>query len=139
MEVAPVLSFLTMVRTNHSYLIYVIASVAIDTSELKKANVKIEFSIITFRKTMVMIALDFPIEQILPVWPKDSSGHLDLERDFESDEAVDTSDSFAFISRMRCLPRLCLLHRRALNVKTRCRFRGYHQSHDKCSSSWSSG
>jgi hypothetical protein len=77
---------------------YVIASVAIDTSDLKKANVKVDFSsIITFREDDTDdLRLTFQLSKSYQFGNKIPLGTWTFERDFESDEDVDLTDSFAF-------------------------------------------
>lgn len=77
---------------------YVIASVSIDTSELKKANVKIDFSaIILFRENDGDdLRLTFQLSKVYVHGGKVALGTWTFERDFESDEAVETADSFGF-------------------------------------------
>lgn len=77
---------------------YTIASVSIDTSELKKANVKIEFSsIITFRENDgADLRLTFQLSKSYQFGQRIPLGTWTFERDFQADEDVDTTDSFAF-------------------------------------------
>lgn len=77
---------------------YVIASVAIDTAELKKADVKIDFSsIIAFRENNSDdLRLTFQLSKTYVGGGKIPLATWNFERDFDDDDEVETVDSFCF-------------------------------------------
>jgi len=77
---------------------YVLASVAIDTSELKKANVKVDFScIIMFRDNDEDdLRLTFQLSKTYVGGGKIPLGTWNFERDFDDDDEFETVDSFGF-------------------------------------------
>ncbi len=77
---------------------YVLASVAIDTSELKKANVKVDFScIIMFRDNDEDdLRLTFQLSKTYVGGCKIPLGTWNFERHIEDDDDVETVDSFGF-------------------------------------------
>lgn len=77
---------------------YVIASVAIDTSELKKATVKVDFSSnITFRENdRDDLRLTFQLSKSYQFGNKISLGTWTFERDFDDEDEFETTDSFSF-------------------------------------------
>lgn len=77
---------------------YVLASVAIDISELKKATVKVDFSsIITFRENDEDdLRLVFQLSKSYQFGNKIPLGTWTFERDFDDNDEFETSDSFGF-------------------------------------------
>jgi len=77
---------------------YTVASVSIDTSELKKANIKIDFSsVITFREDDGDdLRLTFQLSKAYQFGQKIPLATFTFERDLEFDEAVELTDSFCF-------------------------------------------
>lgn len=77
---------------------YVIASVALDTSDLKYANVKVDFSsTILFRENDGDdLRLTFQLTKTFVNGGKIALGTWTFERDFDYNEAVELVDSFSF-------------------------------------------
>ncbi|HZK42763.1 MAG TPA: DUF4489 domain-containing protein [Syntrophomonadaceae bacterium] len=77
---------------------YSIASVAIDASELKSANVKVDFScIILFREdARDDLRLTFQLSKNYVNGGKIALGSWNFERDFDDDDQIETIDSFGF-------------------------------------------
>lgn len=77
---------------------YVIATVAIDTSELKKATVKVDFSsIIKFKENDEDdLRLTFQLSKTYVGGCKIPLATWNFERDFDDDDEFETVDSFGF-------------------------------------------
>lgn len=77
---------------------YTIANVAIDTSELKKPNVKVDFScIIMFRENdKDDLRLTFQLSKTYQFGSKIPLGTWNFERDFDNSDEFETVDSFGF-------------------------------------------
>jgi hypothetical protein len=77
---------------------YVIASVALDTSDLKKPNIKVDFScVISFRDNdSDDLRLTFQLVKTTQFGGRIPLGTWNFERDFDDNDQIETVDSFGF-------------------------------------------